>query len=273
MQNLQKFYRWMNLLSVDIVIGAIGSALFFGELLQVRILPYGLIALALTVWIIYTADHLKDARTIQHEASSARHRYHQRHFKMLLVAMIIAMIVDGVIILFTRKPVLAWGIALAIVVAIYLLIQKYLKTLKEMFVAALYTCGVLLPSISVSSKNIDTTDLVIMVMFGFAAWINLLVFSWFDHDQDLADQQASFSTINGRAFTKRFVTLLLVVNAGMFVYILSIENFVSPSLIPMIISLLLFVLLANSAKVNHKFRMLGDALFFLPGLYWLWSQV
>ena len=76
---LVRLYRILNTLSLDVSIGAVISAMFFAEVLQVKILPYGLATLALTVWIIYTIDHLRDARAIGTKASTARHLFHQHY--------------------------------------------------------------------------------------------------------------------------------------------------------------------------------------------------
>jgi hypothetical protein len=71
----------MNILSLDVVAGAVAGALFFGEILQVQLSFSVLTALGLTVWIIYTLDHLRDAKQILNVASTDRHRFHQEHFK------------------------------------------------------------------------------------------------------------------------------------------------------------------------------------------------
>src|SRR5688572_30353881 len=150
MSRLIQTYRIINILSLDIVAGAVFCALFFSSLLNVHMLPYAIISLALTVWIIYTADHLRDARKIRHRAATARHQFHQRHFRSLSIVLIIVMAIDSIFILFMREPVLVWGTILAVAALIYLIIQRYLKVLKEWFVASIYTCGVLLPSVSVT---------------------------------------------------------------------------------------------------------------------------
>ena len=46
---LHRLYQYINILSLDVVAGAVTGALFFGELLQVPIDPFVLAALALTV--------------------------------------------------------------------------------------------------------------------------------------------------------------------------------------------------------------------------------
>jgi hypothetical protein len=93
-----RYYRLLNILSIDIAVGAVICALYFSKIFEVEVRPYGLAALALTVWVIYTADHLRDARNILKRASSERHAFHQSHFGILLVLLICAVVADGVII-------------------------------------------------------------------------------------------------------------------------------------------------------------------------------
>src|SRR4051812_45818950 len=138
MQKIFRAYRILNLLSLDVAIGAMICAMFFGRLLHVAILPYGFAALGLTVWIIYTADHLRDAKAIRHKATSERHRFHQDHFNVLAMMTAVGAIIDIVVIFFIRKPVFLGGIVLTIFVGVYLLFQSRVYFLKEIFVAVLY---------------------------------------------------------------------------------------------------------------------------------------
>src|SRR6187402_2077625 len=125
LQKLSAFYRTINLLSIDVAAGAVCSSLLFAEILKVHILSYGLASLGLSVWIIYTADDLLDARKIKTPAATERHRFHQRHFNLLLILLAVAILVNGLIILFVRKPVLISGIIVASFVAIYLLLHRH----------------------------------------------------------------------------------------------------------------------------------------------------
>ena len=67
-----RFYQYINILSLDIAAGAVISAVFFAQIFNVQIKPYGLLALGLTVWIIYTVDHLRDAKKIKHQRLNAK---------------------------------------------------------------------------------------------------------------------------------------------------------------------------------------------------------
>lgn len=264
-------YRFLNILSLDIVIGTVICALFFGKLFNVNILPFGLISLALTVWIIYTADHLLDARMIGHEASSERHRFHQKHFKLLLIIMFLALLIDLIAISFARKQVIVWGFYLGAVVFIYLLFQRYLKFLKELFVALLYTCGVLLPSVAVTTVKLNLSYIIIVVQFFLIALINLLLFSWHDKDKDRADLQHSFVTVSGRELTTTCIYCLGLINILLTFRLLFTIFETKPVFIlgVMNISLLAIFTFREAMQQNYKYRLLGDAVFLLPVLYLL----
>src|SRR5260221_9904362 len=123
MKKILATYRIINILSLDVAAGAVVSASFFARIFNVTILPQGLISLGLTVWIIYTADHLLDAKKLKQAASTERHRFHQQHFNILSVAMLLAMLVDFTQIYFIRNVVFRAGLWLSFIVAIYFLVQ------------------------------------------------------------------------------------------------------------------------------------------------------
>jgi len=266
-----KFYRIINILSLDIVAGAMVSALFFARILEVELLPFGLVALGLTVWIIYTADHLRDAKRIGANASSVRHRVHFQYFKILLLVMAFAIILDAVVILFMRKAVLMWGLALIVIVLAYLFIQRYLKWAKEIFVAILYTCGVLLPSISVTPVTVHAGHIMLFVAFAITALINLLILSWFDHDTDLRDHQHSFATIMSKEMTAKWIYVLIALNL---LLILSLAFFSLSLAVVIILAAMNLVLsgvflFSDAARDRGNYRIVVDAVFLFPVIYLL----
>ena len=107
-----KTYRFINNTSLDVVAGAISSALFFARIMHVTSLPQGIISLGLSVWIIYTTDHLLDARRIKQLASTERHRFHQNNFFILSVLLLLALLADVAIIFYMRAAVFNAGLLL-----------------------------------------------------------------------------------------------------------------------------------------------------------------
>jgi 4-hydroxybenzoate polyprenyltransferase len=266
MRYLLRLYRLFNLLSIDVAVGSVCSALFFAKILQVHILSFGLMALGLSVWIIYTADHLLDAMKIKLPAATARHRFHQQNFKTLLFTLILAMIINGIIILFIRHRVLVAGLYIAAIVGIYFLINRYLKFMKEIFIAIVYTLGVLLPSISVTQQPVQEWPWLIILSFFITALINLILFSWFDHERDLRDGNISFVTVLGERTSRTVITLLFLVVMVLVAISVSVAGLV---ILLMNALLLITFIFYRYFSMHDRFRILGDFVFTLPLVYLL----
>jgi len=264
-------YRIINILSLDIALGAVISASFFARLFEVVILPQGLISLGLTVWIIYTADHLLDARKLFQDASTARHRFHQRHAKALLMLMIIAFIIDVTQIYLIRNIVFTAGLGLAFLVGIYFLIQQRIGYLKELLGTMLYTSGVVLIPLSVKNQ-LSLSVILLILQFGVTAWINLLLFSLIDQPKDEIDKHQSFATSLGQETTKKALVFLFLANAGLAISQLFL--FPSVTMATIIITLmntmlLLIFLRRDFFEREDRYRLLGDAVFLMPLIYLL----
>ena len=74
-----RFYHIINALSLDVALGAGVLSLVLGRYIGFRVPVMVLLALVISVWVIYTIDHLLDAKSITHQATSFRHHFHQ-HF-------------------------------------------------------------------------------------------------------------------------------------------------------------------------------------------------
>lgn len=267
MLRIGSVYRILNVLSVDVAFGAVCCALFFAKILQVQILSYGLISLWLTVWIIYTTDHLLDARKLQTTASTERHRFHQKHFQEVLKFLGGALLLDFMIVLFIRERVLVGGIFLGTGVIMYLIIQRYVRFLKEISIALLYTSGVLLPSIMVTPISIATLPWIVIIQFTLVALLNLLIFSWFDHDHDLHDGTTSVPIFFGKKATSIFIWVLFFTIC--LLSLLSTNPLASCFILVMGLVLIIIFLRSKYFLVSDRFRFVGDGVFFIPGLYLL----
>jgi len=265
---LASLYRYVNLLSLDVAAGAVCSALFFSQLFRIDVLPIGILSLGLTVWIIYTCDHLLDARKVKAKASTRRHLFHQVNYRWLVRIVCVAIVADGIIIIFIRRPVFIAGLFLAAAVGVYLLVHRYAPFFKEMFIAALYTLGVLLPSLTLTELTWRQWPVVLMVQFALTALLNLLVFSWFDRERDARDGSVSFVTLTGERCS-RFC--ILVLSAAVFLLI----PFAAPAGAAYVVTamnaiLLIIFLMPGFFARNDRFRLLGDAVFFIPLTHYLY---
>ncbi|MGC1243090.1 MAG: hypothetical protein WA874_15985 [Chryseosolibacter sp.] len=266
---LRQFYQYINILSIDVVAGAVISALFFARIFDVTVSPYALAALALTVWIIYTIDHLRDARAIRNTASTDRHRFHQQYFKVVASVLIIIIAIDFALIWFVPERVLIMGMMLWSIVLAYLATQRYLKFLKEFFVALLYTAGVLLPSLALTLFDFQLVHYILIGKFFITALMNLLLFSLYDYNEDRDQQQHSFVTWFGPASTRIGILLLGLLNILSGIVLWSFDPAVALIFIAMNLMLLAILFSKKHLAADNRYRIVGDAVFFIPLLYLL----
>jgi hypothetical protein len=269
MNVIERAYRFLNLLSIDIAIGAIACGMYFAWVLHVHVRPYALASLGITVWIIYTADHLLDAWKVKGRASTERHRFHQDNFTILVVLLTIAIVIDFILIFFIKRPVLFAGLYMIGLVVVYLLFHNKLTFLKEFFVALLYCIGVLLPSLTVTDVPIEMKHHVLFTSFFLMALINLLLFSLFDRKNDEKDKRQSFVTLFGERNTRTVIIILSSVNMTLLFYLFFGWNETLVVIIPFVMSIALTIIMIFSKwfEKNSRYRLLGDAIFLFPLLY------
>lgn len=267
MKAVTNIYQYVNILSLDVVAGSVICAVFFARIFQANVSRHGLAALALTVWIIYTIDHLRDAKSIPTVASTDRHRFHQKYFSLILIILCCVIAADFVLIWFVPKGVMLLGFSLGAVVMVYLALQRYLKFLKEFFVALLYTAGILLPSFPAIALDLSAVHWVLIVKFFITALMNLLVFSVFDYKEDRNQKQHSFVTWFGPASTRKGILCLGFLNILLGLSVWSINPGVACIFISMNFMLLAILVFQKYLMADNYYRILGDAVFFIPLFY------
>ncbi|MEQ8363116.1 MAG: hypothetical protein RH948_09620 [Cyclobacteriaceae bacterium] len=269
MQRITSYYRYFNLLSLDVALGATISAMFLTRVFEVDIRFQGLLCLGLTVWLIYTVDHLVDARNLKSQASTARHRFHQRNFRMILTLAIVILLAIIPLLFFIHKPVLTMGIGLGGLVIVYFIVQRKLGFLKEFLGAVLYCVGVMLPVVALSELSFNSVITVPSILFFNTALINLVLFSWFDRDKDKLDNHPSLVTSVGDKASKSILCLLFVLQIVLFIYAFNSGLDISILIIfaAMYLVLLLIFVKSNWFGLNDRYRLAGDAVFLFPLLY------
>jgi len=254
----------MNALSLDVAGGAVICATFFAHLFQVDVLPQGIAALGLAVWIVYTADHLLDAKRLIDQAATFRHRFHQRHFKLLAVLLLIACITQFILLFFLRRPIFYNGLWLGLGVILYIIINRWLSFFKEVAGALLYSAGVLLPSFSLKQQSFQIFDELILLQFLLIVFTNLVLFSWMDYEHDIKDNHRSLITLvnkdRGRIIIWFLFIAFFILNAS------TISEYGTPTVIFFVMELILFLIFLFPLyfKKEERFRFIGDAIFFLP---------
>ena len=145
---------------------------------------------------------------------------------------------------------------------LYLLIQHSLKFLKEIFVAVVYTAGVVLPAMTNTQLFWKDWNWMMIVQFSLIAFLNLIIFSWFDYENDVQDKRVSFATIFGKKISQIFIYLIFALSMILWstTFSLQIETAI---FLGMNSLLLIMVYFQFYFAQNDRYRILGDAIFFL----------
>jgi hypothetical protein len=264
MRKLIKFYRLLSLLSIDVAVGAACSSAWFAVLFGIEPRCIVLITLGLTVWIIYSIDHLIDARSIQQVATAKRHQFHQQYFYKIVLVVVVTSACDAALVFFIGTDVFIGGLWLSTLVGLYLISNRWLGFFKEFLIAVLYCMGILLPVLSLIGFPTAASEWFIISSFFLTVLINILLFSWFDFDADTRDGHQSFATVFGFTKTQRFISMLFVAQGLFQIAIAYLAGYQVFLLLSMNSILLLIFCKANSFRGNENFRLLGDAIFFFP---------
>jgi len=270
------FWRLTNILSLDVVAGSVLGCAFFAQLFGVNLYVHAYISLGLIVWIIYTTDHLLDAKRSEHEPSTARHRFHRTYRKSLTIAVVVAGALVALEALYVRKPVLFAGISVALLVIGYLLVQANLKFAKELSGAFLYTLGLTAGPWSLLERGLLTPEIILVVLYGMTALINLLLFSLIDRETDLKDNHVSFATVFGNGSTLLMIAACFSFMLAMCVYlVVTFPHYVLAVAVIVAMNLLLYGTFHFRTRLvtNDLYRRVGDLAFLVPGLYVLYYTI
>lgn len=272
-ERLKVTYKYSQILSIDIALGACAGMLFFDKLVnaELRLLLYLLLALA--VWCIYTFDHLLDARQIKSKASAPRHAYHQKHFKPLC-AILVTMGSLGLITalyLLQVKFIIFSGVALGTLILLIFIFLKISPSkwiyLKEISISTLYVGGIMLaPYFHNDYIKVPKGFWLLGFAYVLVAWFNTLYLGVMDRESDKEDGLHSSALAVGEERSMKFLFVLM---GFMLLYPVSLYLFL-PSRFYLHISIVLVMALIHSVvflkskKGTDNTRGELDAAFLFP---------
>lgn len=276
---LRRSLQIAQILSLDVVLGAIISSIFVARFLGYYLPASQWGALGMAVWLIYTADHLADAQKIKHPAHSARHRYHQRHFKAIRNAWFVVAAAGLYILTLLPLSLITWGIGLTLLVGLYFLLIRLLPHSrffhKEFIIAFLYTAGIFLAPIHYLSEAHALPIILFFVEYFLLALTNVLLISWYEQDIDRADGQHSFVIVagdeTGKFTIKSCLSLLYTCILFSVLYFRSYDKLLLLQFVLLIMGITLHsIMLRQSLFAKQgRYRFWADAIFYFPTIYLL----
>ncbi len=276
-------YRYLRILSLDVALGAVFNAWMLARIADAYFSPVYLVELGLMVWMVYTADHLMDARTIQHTASTPRHRFHQR-FALPMMALLVLVAALFIYLIPPDAGSTLWRNSLALFSLIVLYLASliwarkrgYRYVYKELFIAIVYVAGIAMVPLSKADEPFTWLNLLYLMRLFCLAHVNLLLFSLLEYEVDLRDDHPSILKWFGPAKVKRFIRAMLVIGPALGILALYLDpahRIEMLFLSSMEVILILVYLYRKYLVKGELYRVLGDGIFLLPGLLWLYETL
>lgn len=277
---INNVYQWLSVFSIDVVIGVVACGFLAVKLLDVHPSIFWWIILPLTVWLIYTLDHIVDGRKVGKNALTKRHYFHFIFAKPLLAISLLILIGNAVLALFfLERNIFVAGAILGFLVFTYFMLIKFSKETsvfryqKELSIATLFSAGIWIGPLVLAGFTIEISQWLLIGAFFLTALNNLVIFSIFEKELDEAQNFKSLArVINNKTLrTILYISLTFVTIVCFSSVLLSIEGSIYIKLAGFIIMLMNFVLLMISSmpkvfKKNELFRHIGDGVFMFPFL-------
>lgn len=279
MKELGRTYQIIQNLSLDVVLGATAMAYLFSRLCEV-ILPNAIyLILGICVWLIYTFDHLLDAKRIERIAKTRRHRFHQIYFDRLMIVWWIVFSIGLLFAIFLiPKETWQWGAFVVLFSVLHLLLVYFLSSnksklvLKELGVSWTYSAGIVVGPFSLS-QSIGWPQVLCFGLLLLVTSFNLIMYSYFDYAKDVKNKVSSIAINYGVVLTRKiqyglFTLITLMSFWGLFM--IEVSNFAYYLTVSFLFGIGLFYLLML-VLIDHKsntdtYRKVGDIVFLLPFL-------
>lgn len=182
-----------------------------------------LLSMFVTVWILYAADRLLDARVLDSPSSQAhsqieeRHRFHHRHKRAFLSAIGICSIALAVMLpRLLPEALRLYALLAALLVAYFLLIHTRIsaerRLPKELAVGIFFPAAVFIPTIA-RRPDLRLTLLPYALAFAAVCTLNcLFLYAWEHADHAGAHWTTRFATRHLRTIAAAIIVLSLVLS-------------------------------------------------------------
>ncbi len=270
------FWAVRNALSIDVAIGALAGGVFAALLAGSNMHWSWYISLPVSVWLLYTFDHLADAWKTKGTAASFRHRFHQLHFHFIAkVFLFFSSFLFFLACTYLPEPILFFGLCLGGLCSLYFLLnffsraRHFTTVFKEISVAAIYTTGIWGPPLLMRDADVSVSVWIIGVQFFLLAWTNLILFSNCERKSDEIDRYPSFSITMGKQATDKFtvflISVILILTVPAF-YLADTHEHIIAELLIATMSIVLVVLFkySNAFQKREIYRSIGDGIFLIP---------
>lgn len=266
-----KIYRYLHYLSIDIVLGALASSCFAARLFTANPGVVWYISLALTVWLLYTGDHMLDAWKHRKKIQRDLHYFMMKNRKTLIWSMALVAAVDMLLVFnLLEKEYMKYALVLAGSVLIFYAVRHVFRKNRilmipgEIFVLLIYLAGTWLGPVVASNMTLEAGHGMIALIFAGMLLMNLGVISLYDMKLDTRMGINSMANLMG---TRRTKNLLLGTAIAIFLtsilqfMVFEMDRYFQLALILAGMTIILLLILYYPSRFRRKdyYRLAADA--------------
>jgi 4-hydroxybenzoate polyprenyltransferase len=270
-----KIYRYLHYLSLDIVLGAVASSCLAAQLFNTDPGPVWYVTLALTVWLLYTGDHMLDAWKQRKKIQRDLHYFMMKNRKTLVWSLTLVSAVD-ILLIFNMldKEYMKYALVLAGLVLLFYAMRHVFRKNRilmipgEIFVLLIYMAGTWLGPVVAGDMVFEPGHGLVALIFAGILLMNLGVISLYDMQLDRRMGIASMANLLGIKRTKN-----LLLGTGIAIYLISIlqfmafemDRFFQYALILSGMATILLLVLYYPSRFRKKdyFRLAADAVLYM----------
>jgi|GEM_PF-1341430 len=270
-----KIYRYFHFLSLDIVLGALASSCFAARLFAVDPGWVWWITLALTVWLLYTGDHVLDAWRNRKKTERELHVFINKNRRTIVWSMGVVTVIDMLLIFnLLDQHLMKYALVLAGLVLLFYAMRHIFRKNRfffipgEFFVLFIYMAGTWLGPASAVKNGFVASQGMIALIFAGVLLMNLGVISLYDIK---LDNRLGIGSLANALGTKR--TRRLLIGTSIIIYLVSLLQFLvfemdryfkyALILAGMAIILLMVLLYPSRFRKNDYYRLAADAVLYM----------
>ncbi|HKK11177.1 MAG TPA: hypothetical protein VJ939_10080 [Bacteroidales bacterium] len=269
---MKKWTDIMEILSLDVVAGALASGLMATTLMDVHPGWAWWVCLAIGVWVFYNGDHLLDGIKGGDKNVSPRHLFPRKHRKQIIISLV-SFVITGVFIaiMFLEMRMFLFGIAMGIFSLFYLVFvwrkaNKKNKTItKEAWIAVIYTVGIW--GVPLLFGEINTPVALLVFLFMLLVFAEGTIAAYYETAQDKKENHSSVVLALGKRKSRLMLhTLFLIIAFTAIAGGLCNQMPLNMAyVIILLMNTLLFAIFSfQNFFANGLYHKAGEAVFLLP---------
>jgi len=260
-------HLFFQLLSLDIVLGALGGYAFACKVLDQEISLSVSIILAVAVWITYISDHLLDTLSAVNQSKYAFFSKNRRFFLIFLTLLSLAEVF--LIFHFLTLMLIFTGMLIGSGLFIYLFLQHFIKGRlrrffpKEILISSIYIFAVWFYPLAITTR-LPKEPIVLILLHFILVYSNVSLFSYFEREKDTMNLQFSLLTMLNEKKLKFIILSIIVLGFMLSAYLVVFENLLSAMFLLIIFTIYLFVLVySENDQVRKRYADITDGSFLI----------